>query len=227
MRRWLLLVPALVVGGSVCALDLDGDGMSDLWQYVHGVPAGAGAADWDGDGFTNLVECTAATDPWDRGSLPSIRLLNDAAAQELHVIVPTASAISYEIQSGSDLAAWTPLATLSGDGGEQSAVVSVDESRAFFRLNIQPSPDTDGDGLNKWEEEALLGTSDTNTDSDGDLLPDGWEAAHGLNPALDEYAAGRRTQRYTHDAADRLTGVAETLVESFGYDDEANIELAQ
>src|SRR5690606_4190098 len=41
--------------------------------------------------------------------------------------------------------------------------------------------DTDGDGLSD-ADEVLIGTDIGNPDSDGDLIPDGWEHQHGLEP---------------------------------------------
>jgi len=45
--------------------------------------------------------------------------------------------------------------------------------------------DVDGDGLNNTNETAL-GTDAERWDSDGDAMPDGYEAANGLNPLADD-----------------------------------------
>jgi hypothetical protein len=181
MKRWWLL-PVVACAVAAFALDVDNDGMSDIWQELHGVASGSGNLDWDGDGFTNLQECAGATDPWNRDSHPRIRLVSDTALGELNVIVPTENAIDYDVESSTELTGWTQLSSLEGDGEEQSAVVSVDDSRAFFRLNIPPGPDQDGDGLSKWEE-VQLGTSDYATDSDGDGLSDVQELEFGCDPS--------------------------------------------
>lgn len=52
-----------------------------------------------------------------------------------------------------------------------------DRSATSFRSRI----DTDRDGLTDVKEQRL-GTDALRRDSDGDELPDGWEARHGLNP---------------------------------------------
>ena len=49
-------------------LDADGDGLPDEWEKKFGLnpsDAGDAALDKDGDGFTNLEECQAKTDPTD------------------------------------------------------------------------------------------------------------------------------------------------------------------
>ena len=72
--------------GLVLLPDGDGDGLSDAWEGLHGLNpsfAGDAAQDPDGDGFDNLAEYAAGTDPRDVASLPTgpagrpYRLLHD------------------------------------------------------------------------------------------------------------------------------------------------------
>jgi hypothetical protein len=52
-----------------------------------------------------------------------------------------------------------------------------------FDLAEPTLTDLDGDGASDWSETHLLGTNPATFDSDGDGLPDGWEALRGFDPA--------------------------------------------
>ena len=54
--------------------DTDGDGMDDGWEVAHGLNPLVNDAnlDTDGDGFSNLVEHKAGTDPQSAGSTPKV-----------------------------------------------------------------------------------------------------------------------------------------------------------
>ncbi|HAS81965.1 MAG TPA: hypothetical protein DCS43_04655, partial [Verrucomicrobia bacterium] len=53
---------------------------------------------------------------------------------------------------------------------------------------VDPSADTDGDGLTDYEEFAIHGTDPLDPDSDGDGMPDGWEVDNGLDPLVNDAA---------------------------------------
>jgi hypothetical protein len=66
---------------------------------------------------------------------------------------------------------------------------ATDAPKVFVRLQHIPgefpdpyAADFDGDGLTNQQEFALQ-ADPLSTDSDADLIPDGWEAAQGLDPA--------------------------------------------
>jgi predicted outer membrane repeat protein len=62
-------------------------------------------------------------------------------------------------------------------GNLNLASTSMDNTVTYW----DPNSDSDGDGLNDWDE-VQLGTNPNASDSDGDGMPDGWEVANGLNP---------------------------------------------
>jgi len=80
VKRFLL--PALITSLTTPAhalIDTDTDGLGDIWENIHGFHIGANppanqapSADPDGDGFTNLQESTAGTNPLDREDFPKL-----------------------------------------------------------------------------------------------------------------------------------------------------------
>ena len=100
---------------------------------------------------------------------------------------------------GAELKEWLWLPEIrSGTGAELSLEIDGTADRRFFRMKYtdQPVPegetaetaDFDGDGLGNLAEISIHGTDPCDPDSDKDLLPDGFEVAHGLNPTFAGYA---------------------------------------
>src|ERR1019366_7741389 len=79
-RPALVAVVVLVLLGMVGAraqmVDLNGNGMSDIWEWVYGATNIDPNADSDGDGMSNLQEAIAGTNPFDSNSVPKISLLS-------------------------------------------------------------------------------------------------------------------------------------------------------
>src|SRR4051812_39177303 len=76
-RRALCLCFAagLLFASNARALDLNGNQMSDVWEMIFNVaPTLPANADADGDGFSNLDEARAATDPFNAQSRPAVTL---------------------------------------------------------------------------------------------------------------------------------------------------------
>lgn len=104
---------------------------------------------------------------------------------------------TYFIQLSPDLQRpweWLPE-VLAGNDAIKQVVVGTNISRVFVRLRHSDIPtadpeaaDFDGDGFNNLAE-VTAGADPFDPDSDNDGLPDGWEAAHGLN-VLDPADAG-------------------------------------
>src|SRR5512135_1435672 len=53
-------------------IDQNRNGMSDIWELLHGAAGADPLADSDGDGFSNLQEALAGTNPFDSNSYPRI-----------------------------------------------------------------------------------------------------------------------------------------------------------
>lgn len=71
--------------------------------------------------------------------------------------------------------------------------------------------DEDGDDLDA-AQEAQIGTSDRNSDSDGDSMADDWEVLHGSNPCVnDSIPAGRESRRRSEMSTNRKHGRPKTI----------------
>ena len=76
--KGLLLVGAFFVWGASLAraqmIDLNGNGMSDVWEWTYNAVGVSPGADPDQDGFSNLQESIAGTDPFNSNSFPHIAI---------------------------------------------------------------------------------------------------------------------------------------------------------
>src|SRR3974390_3068984 len=104
-RRRLFLIIALWVlllsrPGFVQAtmIDLNGNGMSDIWELIYNANGLDPNADSDGDGVINLLESIAGTDPLDPNSLPKISFAA-VAGTNFAVIIQSAVGKQYVLES--------------------------------------------------------------------------------------------------------------------------------
>lgn len=167
----LLAAPAL----PALAWDANGDGMSDVFAALHGLPAGSANADPDGDGATNVQESLAGTNPLQANSRFTA-LSEPAAAGAIKISWAGVTAKRYQLQVTTDLATWTDTGTPQTGAG--APLEFTDPSplpgKKFYRVRMVPSLDSDADQFDDWEE-MLLGTSPTVKDADTDQLSDAWE----------------------------------------------------
>jgi hypothetical protein len=104
--------------------------------------------------------------------LASATLLADATDTDADGM-PDVFEVAYALDPQVDDAAADP----DGDG--------LDNLGEFLAGTSPTEPDTDGDGLSDFDEDAGGVTDPTDADTDDDGMPDGWELAHGLDPAND------------------------------------------
>jgi hypothetical protein len=165
----LLLAPAVLHAQK---LDLNGNGMSDIWELVYNAGALDPNGDADGDGVSNLQESIAGTDPFDPNSFPRISAITQSGTN-FSVSAPCALGKQYVLQSvsavdASSVSNWIIEASLVARTGTVvtlTAPASLEPK--FFRIAIS-DVDTDGDGLNDWEE-YKLGLDPLNPSSNNQL----------------------------------------------------------
>jgi hypothetical protein len=156
-------------------IDANGNGMSDVWEWLYNAEGVSPNADSDHDGFSNLQESVAGTDPFNSNSFPQI-VTSVHAATNFSVTMPSALGKLYQLQSTTNIAGtnWmveTNAVARSGTSITLSA--SATNTAKFFRVAIS-DVDTDGDGLNDWEEYQLgldPGSAFSNGQEDGNGNP--------------------------------------------------------
>lgn len=174
------LLVVLFGAGSVrgqVMIDLNHNGMSDVWEYIYGVYGLLDPnVDTDGDGVINRLEAIAGTNPLDPNSYPRISI-GTYAGTNFSVSMASALGKLYQLQSSSNLnqANWSNWVTEASVIARTGAVVTLSAptgpSAKFFRVSIS-DVDSDGDGVNDWEE-YQLGLDPFNAYSNGQLDSNG------------------------------------------------------
>jgi hypothetical protein len=130
--------------------DLDGDGMADSWELAHGLIVGVNDAnlDPDGDGFTNLQEFLADTDPQDPSSSLKIETVipPNAANETVTLTFEAVAGKSYTVWFADALPAnpWNSLTNIPAP--PTNALVTVQDSqstnstRRYYRLQTPAAP---------------------------------------------------------------------------------------
>jgi len=153
-------------------IDLNDNGMDDIWELIYGASALDPNVDTDGDGVINRLESIAGTNPFDSNSVPRISF-GTYAGSNFSVTLPCALGKLYQLQSSVVLSPtnwsnWITEASIvvrSGTNLSLSAPSGPDVK--FFRISIS-DVDSDGDGVNDWEE-YQLGLDPFNAFSNGHL----------------------------------------------------------
>jgi uncharacterized protein (DUF1800 family) len=156
------------VRGQAQMIDLNHNGLSDVWEWTYNVYGINPNIDSDGDGFLNWQEATAGTDPNNSHSYPRIPTYS-ASSTNFSVTVPCALGKMYTLLSttnpiGTSWVVETNLEALSG--ATITLTGSFGPVMKFYRVGIS-DVDSDGTGqMNDWEKFAL-GLSSTNAFSNG------------------------------------------------------------
>jgi uncharacterized protein (DUF1800 family) len=148
-------------------IDLNHNGMSDIWEWMYSAYGINPNTDPDGDGFPNRLESIAATDPFNSNSYPYIPSMSSSATN-FSVTLPCALGKQYQLQSTGALddTNWIVETNLVARSGTNVTLTAPLTSAArFYRVSIS-DVDTDGDGMNDWEA-YQLGLDPANPFSNG------------------------------------------------------------
>ena len=175
LRRLLFALGLACATGNLAhgqMIDLNGNGMSDIWEQIYGAAGLDPQADADGDGASNLQEAIAGTNPFDPSSVPLIAA-TAMAGTNLSVTIACAPGKQYQLQSIDSLGSggwsnWTTEATAVARSGSVIVLnAGTGSGTRFYRISIA-DVDTDGDGVNDWEE-YQLGLDPLRPSSNGQL----------------------------------------------------------
>jgi Bacterial TSP3 repeat len=139
-------------------LDLNANGMSDVWEQIYNAVALDPNLDSDGDGVSNLQESLAGTNPFDANSVPRIPT-TAYTSSNFSITLPSALGKQYQLQSVQpNISGWTnwtvETTIIARTGTVVTLTATIGSTPKFFRVGIA-DVDTDGDGLNDWEEYQL------------------------------------------------------------------------
>ncbi len=150
-------------------VDQNVNGMSDIWEWANGATAVDPNADPDGDGFSNLKEALAGTDPFDSNSYPHIPVMLYSPTN-FSVTLPCTLGKQYQLQSITGLGSTNWVVETNQVvrvGINVTLTVPMTTAMKFYRVGIA-DVDTDGDGVSDWEE-YKLGLDPFNAMSNGTL----------------------------------------------------------
>jgi uncharacterized protein (DUF1800 family) len=138
-------------------IDLNGNGMSDVWEWMYNAYGVNPNADPDGDGFSNLREAIAGTNPFDSNSYPHIPIIV-CTPSNVSATLPCAPGKEYQLESVTALGStnWIVETNLEATSGTNlTLTVPMTSVMKFYRVAIS-DVDSDGSGLmNDWEKYQL------------------------------------------------------------------------
>lgn len=159
-------------------VDLNTNGMSDVWEWVYDAAGLDPNVDTDGDGVINRLEALAGTNPFDSNSVPKISFMNYSATN-FSVTLSNAWGKFYQLQSVPILGGtnWVnETNTIARSGTLSTLFAAADGGTKYFRISVA-DVDSDSDGVNDWEEYKLgldpfSGANNGLLDANGQLMSD-------------------------------------------------------
>lgn len=191
MRKIIITLSGyLLLSTVIYAIDLDGNGRSDVWDRKYGIsPIADNFQDDDYDGYSLLDESLLGSDPANYSETFNFTLDVHTTPNQIHILLQGKYGKVYQFESSldKDAAIWDPLGDVVAHIGaplsNYSSPPSASGVTVYYRIRLVGDVNEDRDLLTAWEENEL-GTSDNMTDSDGDRVDDGIEYGLGTDPAV-------------------------------------------
>lgn len=146
--------------------DLNGNGMPDAFEQWAGSFTLQGGADSDGDGYTDLQEAAAGTNPLDAASRPWLDTIR--SGNDLTLRWPRLLNKQHGVYQSPDLVNWTLVdgapATLGNEFRQTLAGALSNDPRRFYQVGINDL-DSDADGVSDWTEINVLHSDPGNASS--------------------------------------------------------------
>lgn len=140
------------IGGK--GLDLDGDGMSDLWEAFHSVGQSGPQFDSDKDGRSDLDENLSGTNPNDPNEYFFLQSFTaEPTLTQYTLRWPSVSDKNYAVEYSTGLEQWTSVGEdIPGTGAviRSRVTLKTPGTSGFFRIKVKDS-DADNDGLLAFE----------------------------------------------------------------------------
>jgi hypothetical protein len=119
--------------------DTDGDGLPDDWELAHGLTVGANdaALDLDGDGLSNLQEFLAGTLPNSAASVFKVDAITGGGAATLQFLAVSNRAYAVEFRSLVGAGTWGTLTNLAAQPTNRTVIVTDPNpalTNRFYRI---------------------------------------------------------------------------------------------
>ncbi|HEX5218965.1 MAG TPA: lamin tail domain-containing protein [Verrucomicrobiae bacterium] len=141
--NWFVAAPTAGELSPQTSGDVDGDGVPDVWEMIHGteVFVADGTADADGDGFNNYSEWMAGTNPQDAASYLKLEAIPAGGSINLRFEAKAKRSYSLLKAGAPDSGFWFSVTNVPAASSDR--VISVPQSTSgmqFFRVTTPAQP---------------------------------------------------------------------------------------